>query len=50
MEAIKQHLDNAYTTLSKIPVSGEAVDLMAFVRQELRAAYKIANEGEQTDG
>ena len=50
MEAIKQHLDSAYAALAKIPVSGEAVDLMAFARQEMRTAYKLANEEEKTDG
>lgn len=50
MEATKQHLDKAYAALAKIPVSGEAVDLMAFVRQELRAAYQLASEEEKTDG
>ena len=42
MEKIKQHLDRAYSYLSKIPVTGEAVDLMAIVRQELRTAYQEA--------
>jgi hypothetical protein len=30
--------------LSKIPVSGEAVDAMAMARQELREAFRLANE------
>lgn len=40
MNNVKKHLDNAYLWLSKIPVSGEAVDAMAMARQELREAFK----------
>lgn len=41
MNKVKKHLDNAYLWLSKIPVSGEAVDAMAMARQELREAFKL---------
>ena len=45
-EKLKKHLDAAYIWLSKIPVSGEAVDAMAMARQELRAAWAILNDDE----
>lgn len=44
MKETMQHLDEAYRLLSKIPVSGEAVDLLAMARQELRTAYKLLQE------
>ena len=44
MNELKNHLDQAYMWLSKIPVSGEAVDAMAMARQELREAFRLANE------
>lgn len=40
-EKMKQHLDQAYLWLSRIPVTGEAVDHMAMARQELRAAFQL---------
>lgn len=40
MNPVKKHLDSAYLWLSKIPVTGEAVDMMAMARQELREAFK----------
>lgn len=43
-EKLKNHLDAAYLWLSKIPVSGDAVDAMAMARQELRAAFKLLLE------
>lgn len=39
MEKLKTHLDKAFQYISKLPVSGEAVDLMALVRMELRSAW-----------
>ena len=45
-EKLKKHLNAAYLWLSKIPVSGAAVDAMAMARQELRAVYAILNDGE----
>lgn len=44
---VKKHLDSAYLWLSKIPVSGEAVDAMAMARQELRAAFQLLKEPEE---
>ena len=45
-EKLKKHLDAAYIWLSKIPVSGEAVDAMAMARQELRTSWAILNDDE----
>lgn len=45
---LQKHLDTAYGLLAKIPVAGEAVDLMALARQELRAAFALVKE--DTDG
>lgn len=54
MKEAMEHLDHAFAFLSKIPVSGEAVDLLAMARQELRSAYHLLkeqeNEKEQSDG
>ena len=50
MNNLKNHLDQAYLWISKIPVSGEAVDAMAMARQDLREAFRLANEQkEETD-
>lgn len=40
MNPVKQHLDNAFNWLRKIPVADENVDYMAMARQELREAFK----------
>ena len=40
MEKLKNHLDKAFQYISKLPVTGDAVDLMALVRMELRSAWK----------
>jgi hypothetical protein len=40
IENAKQHLDNAFKWLSKIPVTDESVDYMAMARQELREAFR----------
>lgn len=53
-EKLKKHLDKAYLWLSKIPVTGEAVDYMAMARQEMRAAFQVVNakseQEDKTDG
>lgn len=49
MDTVKKHLDNAYLWLSKIPVTGEAVDYMAMARQELREAFKTLAEKPGTE-
>lgn len=42
MSNINEHLDAAYTWLSKIIVSGDSVDFLAMARQELRAARQLS--------
>lgn len=42
MEDIRNSLQQAFAILSRIPVSGDAVDLMAAARQALRAAFQAA--------
>ena len=44
MKEIIDNLQQAFTILSRIPVSGDAVDLMAAARQALRAAYNAAEK------
>lgn len=51
MQEIIESLDKAFLLLSKIPVAGESVDLLAMARQELRTAYKLLKEKkEETNG
>lgn len=42
MEQLKKHLDNAFKYISKLQVSGDAVDTVALARMELRKAYEAA--------
>lgn len=44
MNDLMKQLDTAFALLSKIPVSGDAVDYMALARQSMRAAYQIAEK------
>lgn len=44
MSIITEHLDAAYTWLSKVTVSGDSVDFLAMARQELRAARQEEQE------
>ena len=44
MEQLKKHLDTAFKAISKVPVSGDAVDLIALARAELRKAYEEATK------
>lgn len=46
---IKEHLNKAFQYISAIAVTGDAVDLMAAARKELKAAYAEIKKGE-TDG
>lgn len=46
MTELQKKLDSAYQMLGKLPVTGDGVDVMFFVRQELREAYKLAGEAE----
>lgn len=44
MKEIKQHLEEAFQLLSSIPVKGDAVDVMAAARANLRAAYHLLDK------
>lgn len=52
MNDLQKELDQAYKLASALPVSGDGVELMAAVREHLRAAYRLAGkeEEERTDG
>lgn len=47
-EAVK-HIEQAYGYLSKLSVSGDAVELLALVRVELREAHKLASEHKESE-
>lgn len=49
MKELMEHLDKAYSWISKVSVSGENVDFLAMARQELRAAFQSAKK-EEEDG
>lgn len=44
MDEILRELSNAYTAISSISVSGDAVDVMASARMRLRNVYAKLNE------
>ena len=44
MKEIKKHLEEAFQLVSSIPVKGDTVDVMAVVRNNLRAAYRLLDE------
>ena len=46
---MKEHILRAFELVSKIPVSGGNVDLMAVVRNELRLAYDEAERAEEKE-
>ena len=46
MKEIKQHLEEAFQLASSIPVKGDAVDVMAVVRANLKNAYRLLEEKE----
>lgn len=43
MEEIRKYIESAYDMLSRIRVSGDAVDFMANARVALREAYRLAD-------
>lgn len=47
MDEIKKELNNAYRMLSAIPVSGDAVDVMAAVKACIRGIYQKLDEKEE---
>ena len=50
VKALKTHLDKAYQYLSKLQVSGDAVDLVAMVRIEMRNAWAEIEKVEAHEG
>lgn len=46
MEHIKKELDQAFSMLSSIAVSGNNVEIMAAAKEHLRRAYKLCKEPE----
>ena len=49
MKEIKQHLEEAFQLASSISVKGDAVDVMAAVRNNLRAAYRLLDEKKEPE-
>lgn len=47
IERIKKHLERAFANVSKLKVSGDAVDAVYEVREELRMAFRMAERLEQ---
>lgn len=50
MNKLKTHLDKAFQYISKLQVSGDAVDLMAMVRIEMRNAWAEVEKIEACGG
>lgn len=50
MNEIQKQLDKAFTLISAIPVSGDAVEIMAMAREHVRSAYKLAGKDGSEDG
>lgn len=48
MTDIQKEINQAYKFASAVPVNGDAVDIMAAVRNHLRTAYKLAAEPEES--
>lgn len=46
MKEVKRHLEEAFQLLSSISVKGDAVDVMAAARANLRTAYRLLDEKE----
>ena len=44
MEHLMNELDSAFKMISKIPVSGDNVDLMAAAREKLRHVYSALRD------
>lgn len=44
MNEIAKHIEQAYAHISKLSVSGDAVELLALARVELREAHRLASE------
>ena len=44
MNEVKKHLDTAFQLISTVPVKGDAVEVMAAARANLRAAYQLLDK------
>ena len=42
MTELQEEINNVYTAIAVIPVSGDHVEVMAAAREHLRRAYKLA--------
>ena len=42
MTELQEEINNVYTAIAVIPVSGDHVDVMAAAREHLRRAFKLA--------
>lgn len=49
-DKLKVRLDKVFQYISKLQVSGDAVDLVALARAELRQAWKEIEEAETEEG
>ena len=47
IERIKKHLERAFANVSKLKVSGDAVDAVYEAREELRMAFRLVTRMEQ---
>lgn len=47
IERLKKHLERVYANVSKLKVSGDAVDIVYEIREELREAYRLAGKVER---
>lgn len=50
IEIIKEELEAAFNIISKIPVSGDGVELMAAAKERLRAAFKECSKERENGG
>lgn len=46
---LKTHLDEAFKLISSLSVSGDAVDVVAAARNQLRAAYALIQKQEKEE-
>lgn len=49
MNEVKKHLDTAFQLISTVPVKGDAVEVMAAARANLRAAYQLLDKQKEPE-
>ena len=49
MKEVKKHLEEAFKLISSVTVKGDAVDVIAAARANLRAAYHLLDKQPDTD-